>query len=236
MAKNKNIAKVSNSFLESLIQNNNATTLKTIFYISKSDLVTTGEDLMTFRIDIKDMCEYCNLDAKTLRRNLKKMVETSVNIKHADGEAYISLIPFVDIKHNGSLEVKMFKEVLNELIAVKNKFTIIDVSNIMKLSSKHSLKMIQLVERINNYSDNVAKRKTMTLKELNAFFGVKYSRVGQIVSNVLEPAKREIDQYSKLSFIYEVEYDKTDITVRGRAKAVGVVIDVVRNTPQPQLF
>ena len=236
MAKNKNMAKISNDFLEGFIKNNNATTLKMMFYIAKSSLEVTKGDLMTFGINVKDMCSYCNIDVKTLRRSFKAMSETSVTITRDDGVRYISLIPYVDIRYNGELEVKMFKEVLDELIAVKNRFTIIDVSNVMRFKSKHSLKMIQLVERINGYSDNVAKRKHYTLDDLNALFGVNYKRLLDVERKVIQPAKRELDQYSKISFIYRLEYDKDDITTPGRAKAVSLVLDVVRNTPQPLLF
>jgi len=236
MAKNKNMAKISNDFLEGFIKNNNVTTLKMMFYVAKSSLEVTKGELMTFGINAKDMCSYCNIDIKTLRRNFKKMSETSITLNDDKGVRYISLIPYVDIRYNGELEVKMFKEVLDELIAVKNRFTIIDVSNVMRFKSKHSLKMIQLVERINGFSDNVAKRKHYTLDDLNALFGVNYKRLLDIERYVIQPSKKELDEYSKISFVYRLEYDKDDITTPGRAKAVSLVLDVVSNTPQPSLF
>jgi len=236
MAKNKNMAKISNDFLEGFIKNNNVTTLKMMFYVAKSSLEVTKGELMTFGINTKDMCSYCNIDIKTLRRNFKKMSETSVTLSDDKGVRYISLIPYVDIRYNGELEVKMFKEVLDELIAVKNRFTIIDVSNVMRFKSKHSLKMIQLVERINGFSPDVAKRKRYTLDDLNALFGVNYKRLLDFERKVIQPAKKELDEYSKISFVYRLEYDKDDITTPGRAKAVSLVLDVVNNTPRPLLF
>jgi len=191
---------------------------------------------MTFGIDTKEMCTYCNIDVKTLRRNLKQMTETSIALPDDKGVRYISLMPYVDIRYKGQLEIKMFKEVLDELIAVKNRFTIIDVSTIMKFKTKHSLKMIQLVERINSYSENVAKRKHYTLDELNLLFGVQYKRLVDLERKVIKPSKLELDQYSKISFVYRLDYDKDDITSPGRAKAVSLVLDVVNNTPQPNLF
>jgi len=236
MAKNQNIAKISNDFLESLMRGNNATALKVIFYIAKSPLEIKNGDLMTFAIDSKKMCSYCNIDTKTLRRNLKQMTQTSISLKYDKGERYISLMPYVDIRYNGEIEVRMFTEVMREILDVKNRFTIIDVSNLMRFTSKHSLKMIQLVERIASYSANVAKRKRYTLDELNSLFGVNYKRLVDLERYVIVPAKLELDQYSTKSFVYRLDYDKDDITSPGRAKAVAVVLDVINNTPQPSLF
>lgn len=236
MTKNKNMAKISNDFLESLIKSNSATALKVVFYIAKSTLQVKNTDLMTFGIDIKDLCSYCNMDVKTLRRNLKQMTKTSIKLVDDEGVRYISLMPYVDMRYNGQLEVKMFTEILRELLSVQSRFTIIDVSNVMRLSSKHSLKMIQLIERIASYSPNVAKRKRYTLDELNALFGVNYKRLVDLERYVIVPAKLELDQYSTKSFEYRLYYDKDDITSPGRAKAVAVVLDVINNTPQPTLF
>jgi len=236
MSKNKNMAKVSNDFLESLVKNNNTTAFKLIFYIARSNLSVQQGEIMTFNIDSKALCDYCNIDAKTLRRNLKLMTQTSVNLSRDDGELFISLLPYVEINYSGNIQVKMFTMILNEIIAVQNRFTIIDVQNIMSLTSKHSIKMIQLLERINGFSDNVAKRKRYTLAELNTLFGVKYSRLGLLVTKIIEPVMVELDQYSKLSFSYSVEYDKKTVTSPGRSKAVSIVIDLRRNTPQPLLF
>lgn len=236
MAKNKNMAKISNGFLESFMLNNNATALKMIFYISKSGLVVDPSAFMHFKIDIKALCDYCNIDVKTLRRNLKQLTEVSVALPYEKGVRYISLLPYVDIGHNGVLEVKMFKEILDELIAVQSRFTVIDVRNIMALTSKNSLKMIQLLERINGYSPDVPKRKRYTLEELNSLFGVKYGRLGLFVAKILEPVRVELTSYSKLTFSYSIEYDKKDLTSPGRPKAVAIVIDLLTNHPQPSLF
>ena len=236
MTKNKNMAKISNDFLESLIKSNSATALKVVFYVAKSTLQVNNSEMMTFGIDTKELCSYCNIDVKTLRRNLKQMTKTSIKFEDEGGCRYISLMPYVDMRYNGQLEIRMFTEILSELLNVQNRFTIIDVSNVMRLSSKHSLKMIQLIERIASYSPSVAKRKRYGLDELNALFGVNYKRLVEFERNVIKPSKIELDKYSKISFDYRLEYDKENITTPGRAKAVSLVVDVVNNTPRPTLF
>ena len=52
---------------------------------------------------------------------------------------------------------------------------------------------------------------------------------------MLKKAKIDLDNNSKISFVYDINYDKEAHTV-GRAKAVGVTIHLIDNTPNPTLF
>ena len=45
----------------------------------------------------------------------------------------------------------------------------------------------------------------------------------------------DLDDNSKLSFIYQINYDKERSSV-GRSKAVSVTIDLIDNSPRPKLF
>jgi plasmid replication initiation protein len=107
----------------------------------------------------------------------------------------------------------------------------IDTRTLMKLKSKHSLRLLPMLQRISQYSDDVAKRKVFKLDELNLLFGTKYKRFADIQRKVLEPIKDELDAHSRLSFIYEVDYDYFDA---GRPKVISITLDVIDS--QPRLF
>ena len=92
--------------------------------------------------------------------------------------------------------------------------------------------MLLLLERINNFSENVAKRKFYELDELNKLFGTKYTSYYNFEKFVLIPAKKDLDVHSNISFIYTKNKDK--IKTRGRARIVGITIDLTSN--QPSLF
>ena len=53
----------------------------------------------------------------------------------------------------------MFKKIIMLIAELKNKFTIIDLDNLMQLESKHSVRMVQLLEYIRGFSssDTVAE-------------------------------------------------------------------------------
>jgi hypothetical protein len=75
----------------------------------------------------------------------------------------------------------------------------------------------------------VAKRKTYDLNDLNGFFGTKYKKFNDIERKILIPVKEELDANSKITFIYETDYDYFDV---GRPKAISITIDVVEIAPR----
>lgn len=228
-------AYISNALIESFVKKGNIAAFKILFYIAKSKLEIEGA-IMALSIDIKKLCEFCNIDSKTLHRNIKQMTATSISISDNKSESYITVIPYARFDHNGGLEIKMFKEVLELIQRTKNQFTVIDTAQIVKLSSKHSIRMTMLLEHIAGFDEHIAKRKYYTLEELNLMFGTNYKRLKQFEVEILTKTKEELDSSSKLSFEYTIKYDKESATI-GRAKAVGITIDVItRQSHQPSLF
>lgn len=228
-------AKISNKLIESFIQRNNLIALKTLFYIAQFDLqLVQNQRMQTLKIDLDDLCKVINAHRDTLRKNIKKMQRTILTFETEDGVEDIVVIPRAEYCYGKkTLEIDMYTKVLNLVAQVQKQFTTIDMRYIMALENKHSVRMLALLERIKNYQNNVAKRKHLTLEELNLFFGTHYKRIAEFERKILKPVQDELSQKAKLSFIYEIEYQSIG---RGRPKAVGVVIDLVMNTPQPSLF
>jgi len=227
---NKNNTSVSNSLIESFVSKNNVVALKILFYISKGKLDPKEQELVHFKIDSKNLCNYCNIDMQTLRRNLKQMTETSLTfVQEKEYVEYISVIPKVKVLYGGYIEFTMFNRVLKLIQEVENKFTVINLTNLMKLKSKHSIKMIQLLEMIQGFSKNIAKRKYYDLESLNGLFGTKYKTVYEFERRILKNTKIELDEVSNLSFTYSKKLDKEDIGTAGRPKAVGLYIELLDN-------
>lgn len=227
--KKNNLAKISNSLIESFVKKNNLGALKILFYISKNDVVYGSDELVTLRFNVKELSSYCNINSRTLYRNIKQMQETSVSFVIDDNyEENITVIPYSKIEYNGFIELKLFKKILTLVSQVKNKFTIIDLENLMKLKSKHSVRMIQLLEMIDSFSENIAKRKTYDLDDLNGMFGTNYKRIKEFERKILVPVKSELDEISYLTFLYQINYDNP-LHTRGRPRAISVTIDLVSN-------
>ncbi|NCB82688.1 MAG: RepB family plasmid replication initiator protein [Bacilli bacterium] len=228
------LCKIDNQLIEAFVKKGNLPAFKILFFIASSNIEITG-DIMKFNLDTKSICERCNIDLKTLKRNVKQMTETSISIIDEQSESYMTVIPKAKFNYSGKLEITMLKEVLQLVKATQNQFTIINASKVMKLGSKHSVRMLMLLEYIKGFDEHVAKRKHYDLEEMNLMFGTNYKKITDLERFILVPVKEELDATSRLSFVYEVHKDKPTATV-GRAKALGVIIDLVQNTPQRTLF
>ena len=234
--KSNNIVKIKNDLVEAFVKNNNLTALKILFYIARTapgEIIL--EDVTSIKMNTKDICEYCKLDIKTITRNLKQMQKTSISWKDEKAESFVSILPKCRIEYGGKIEITMFKEILQMILNVKNKYTSINVEQLMQLKSKHSARMILLLERIQGFSSNVPKLAKYSLEELNYLFGTHYKRLGEFEREVLKKVKIDLDKFSRISFVYEKKMDKEKVTP-GRAKGVGIIIYLIDNNPQPSLF
>ncbi len=233
--KKSNIVKIKNDLVESFVKQNNLTALKILFYIAYDCEKIPAGDIIKIKMNTKDICEYCKVDIKTITRNLEQMQKTSISWTDEKSKSFVSVLPKCHIEFGGNIEITMFKEVIQMIVDVKSKYTSVNAEQLMRLKSKHSARMILLLEMINGFDEHIPKLKRYDLDELNLLFGTNYKRLGQFEQEVLKKAKRDLDDNSKLSFVYDVNYDKEAHTV-GRAKAVGVTIHLIDNNPQPKLF
>lgn len=230
-----NLAKISNSLIEAFVSKNNLGALKILFYIAKGKIEIDEREIREIHIDTNSACEYCKIDIKTLKRNLKQMSETSISFidDKNDITEYITVIPYIKIT-NKKIELKMFSKILNLVAETKNRFTIIDVENLMQLRSKHSVRMIQLLEMIKGFGADIPKRKRYLLEDLNGMFGTEYTRLKEFERKILAPVKAELDDKSDLSFVYETVFE--DSVKQGRPSAIGVVIDLLDNQRRQRRF
>jgi hypothetical protein len=233
--KKSNVVKIKNDLVESFIKQNNLTALKILFYIAYDCQKLPSGDIVKIKMSTKDICEYCKVDIKTIVRNLEQMQKTSISWTDEKKKSFVSVLPKCEIVYGGNIELTMFKEILQMIVDVKSKYTTINAEQLMLMKSKHSARMLLLLEMINGFDKDIPKLKKYDLEELNLLFGTNYKRLGQFEQEVLKKAKQDLDNNSKLSFVYDINYDKEMNTV-GRAKAVGVTIHLIDNNPKPTLF
>jgi plasmid replication initiation protein len=233
--KKSGIVKIKNDLIESFIKQNNLTALKVLFYLAYECENVPDEQIITVRMDTKQLLEFCNLDTKTLIRNLEKMQKTSISWSTAKSKKFISVLPKCEIVYGGQVQITLFREVLELIYDVKNKYTLVNSEQLMLMRSKHSARMLLLLEMINGFDAHIPKLKRFTLDEINQLFGTNYKRMGQFEQEVLKKSQSDLDDNSKITFTYQINYDK-DVNVVGRAKAVGVTIFLKDNNPQPKLF
>jgi len=226
--KYKPFQKISNNFIDNTINKNNINAIKTIFYLATIlDKFNFDLKLDTVKIDLKKMLKYTEMNRQEIRNNLKLMQETSITFinEKEEWEKYIVLIPEIHISYgSNSITIDLYSKIAKLIVEVKNNYTYIDTQILMSLKSKHSIRILPLLEKIKGYDAHVGKRKTMSLNALNDFFGTKYKRIPDIERRVLKPAQKELDNSPTLTFIYQV---RMECFGRGRPKATSVTIDLV---------
>jgi plasmid replication initiation protein len=144
-------------------------------------------------------------------------------------------LPYCMANYDGYLDVQIYAGILKMTHAL-SAYSLVDASTFADLKSAHSIRMLMLLNRINSFGTNVAKRKRYNLEELNEMFDTNYKTIPEFNRRVLSVAKAELDEKSKLTFLFEQRKDKEERTV-GRAKVVEVIIDLIeRKDYQPKLF
>lgn len=215
--------KISNSFVNSLITKNNYLTLKILFYMVLNGKVEKEKNLNKITLDLIELKKVLNLDFKNLRQNIKNIQKTLITIRENKNIIDISLIPKVVYNYEKQfIEIFIFDEILKELKDLKNKFTIIDLTNLINLKNKHSIRLLTILENIESYND-VSKVRYFEKKELNEIFDTNYAGIKEIERSVIIPIQNELNQFSKLTFLYDLIYDIDTLKV-GRKPLKGIKI------------
>lgn len=161
--------KISNDFLLNTIEKNNTSTLKTLFYIAtilrNLDLSNYKKnELVTIEINKKELQEYTMISDDTLRRNIKQMQQTSITFIDEENKTQsgVSLIPRYEIKFGkNKIELDLYSQIAKMIIDVEANYTFMNVKNVMKLDSKHSIRMLGLLNNLDTYSINPTDKKTL---------------------------------------------------------------------------
>lgn len=229
--------KISNDFIDNTIKKNNLVCLKIMFYLAsilKKQDITDIEDtnLVYTVIDTRELLKYIHCNVKDIKQNLTAMQETSISFvdekkKMVEG---MNLLPYFNIRYGrNQTEVKLFKRIAEMIIEVEKNYTFINTKLLMKVKSKHTLRFLPFLTHIDNYDSPALPRKTMDINQINDFFGTNYKTIYAIECNILKPIKNELDDFSRLSFIYEVNFDT--LGQAGRPKAISITIDLVNREP-----
>jgi plasmid replication initiation protein len=221
---------LANNLFQAFIKNNSLIGLKLAIVLSgaKKHIEYDTENRVFLEVD--NLCKIIKCTRKELSNNLKKATSVSfsyVNSEGGHGHTH-PIHSYEYVKKNKYLVLEVSsraKELFISLGKGAYSFSDANANNLMGLKHKHSLRMQLLLEQINSFSDDVAKRKRYTLEELNGYFGTNYSRYIDLKRKILDPVKKEIDFSSSLTFEYEMSEELSS----GKRKIKEVVIDIKEN-------
>lgn len=224
--------KIANTFIENAIHKSNFSALKTIYYLStilsKVDMSNMKDDkIIGIKIDKRAMLNFTELTADTIIKTVKRMQETAITFIDENDNTIegMNLLPrYKFIPNKNIVEFDLYVRIARMIVDVKKNYTNINIKNLMLLKNSHTLRTLAMLTRISQYDEHIPKRKTMTLDELNLFFGTKYKSWSSIEREIIKPVQEELNKSSTLSFIYESNFERLG---RGRPKFKDIVIDII---------
>jgi len=239
--KPKTHQKISNTFIENAIHKSNFSSLKTLYFLAtvleETDLKNIRDDkIIGIKVNKKDMLKFTGLSANTILKTTKQMQETAITFVDKDGTIEgMNLLPrYRFVPNKNIVELDLYVRVAKMIVNVKEKYTFMNIKELMLVKNVHSLRLLALLNKLLQYDKDVPKRKVMTLDELNLFFGTKYKSWSILELKILKPIKEDLDNNSKISFVYESNFENLG---RGRPAFKDVTIDVItRNNFQGKLF
>jgi len=218
--------KISNSFIENAIVNKTNISIKIIYYLATiiKDF-DYSENLNTIIIDANKMFEYTDLKITDIKNNFRKMQQTSITFldENKNIEENIALIPRIkfDFNRKKIIEIDIYSKIAKLIHDVKEKYSFLKINELMKLKNKHSIRLLPILEMINQFEKPAIKQKTYTLEDLNVIFNTNYKRYPEIERKVLKKIQEELDNGFRLTFEYEMKFESLG---KGRPSITGVII------------
>ena len=195
----------------------------------------------TVTIDYEKALAFTGITDAEFTRTLKAM--QSVSITFIDEvekyEEYINLLPRIKrLYGKKQVEIDLYAKVARLIVDVPKQIggTMLNVKEICKLKSKHSVRLLPILHMINGFDYPAKKEKTYTLEDLNQIFGVKYRNLNEIEDRILKDVQHELNTTSKMGFEYDVNTGYNGIA-KGRPKALSITITpIIRKYVQGELL
>jgi plasmid replication initiation protein len=240
MAKGKlkthGVVKLDNNLIDAKL-NLSAQGKKIVLFTAKilqDNEVKVTSDTVTVSTTVTALANFLGVSSDSyrfIRTNLQELQKTLITLHKPHSVVDLVLMYRSEYFEDGRVELTFAKDLQPLFADMKEKYTGLLLGEVLRLRSKYSLRVYELCMMLHNRD---YKRKEYTLKELKELWGIPPKHNwGQIVTRVLDPAKKELDEKCKISFEYQAKAPMNGV---GRPRVKSVIIDVVQNKPQPSLF
>jgi len=185
-----------------------------LLLLSKIDPNNNDQNL-SFRVDAKNFAtllglEYTNNVYRDLKSITKRFLSRVLEIQEDDTILQTHVVRSIYYRTSkGYLDVKISDEIIPYLIGLKSNFTQYKISQAIKLSSRHAIRIYELLKK----QETIGER-TLFLDDLKKKLGIssnQYKRYSDLQKDVLEISKREINSKTDLVIDYQTLKDNKKI-------------------------
>lgn len=136
-----------------------------------------------------------------IRKIVKGMMDKKVIINTSKSELITNWVSSIEyIKNTGIIELEFSEKLVPYLLQLKEQYTKYDIKNILYLKNKYSIRIFELLKQY----EKIGKRE-IKIDDLKKMLGCenKYKQFKEFKRNVLEIAKKEVNEHTDIDFEYK---------------------------------
>lgn len=182
-------------------------------------------ELKTHIISVKELCDICGIELNgknylNFKNSIKSLSDKSFWIDTEDSTTLIRWIEKAKIhKFNDTIEIGLNEELKPYLLLLKENFTRYELTNILTMKSKYSIRLYELLKSYSHLHSEIQ----YSIEELKSILHTaKYSDYKNFRVNVLDIATSEINEVSDIFISYE--------PIRERRKIVSIKFTIENKT------
>lgn len=137
------------------------------------------------------------------------------DISYEDDDDWVSIgiieAPHIN-KRSRTVDFRVDARIWNCILDFSAGFRKYNMKIAWSFKSAFSMRLYELVSGQKLTRDLCEKYLTFTIEELKAMLGLsnKYSRTNDFIKRVIEPAKKELDEFAPYTFTYELKKEKVE--------------------------
>ena len=185
------------------------------------------------KVNLDTLYAETNIGFEETKEAFDKFEKTSMHFIDKENKKRIScsVMPRVEWENTKNVVIYMYAELMHLILELQY-FISMNLFKILSFRSKHTLRFYELLNKVKkqNYPEF-----EFTLEEFNKAFDTNYKNWYDIKRKIIEPAKKELDEKSHITFEM---LEKIDLNwkKRGKKPIKSIKFFATKNTPQPILF
>jgi plasmid replication initiation protein len=197
---------------------------KRFFICLVSQVNPEDEDFKMYKVSFQEYASFLSLDYDNVKKTLPKITKKLMKkvIEYEDDDCIYQwsvLCKAIHLKKTGDVYVQFHPDLKPMLLGLKGHFTMYKLEYILKLKSKHAIRMYEIIKANEfkdskyfrlSWNDNAAPKeyKKMLADEysqpdIQKLFGTSYKKFYEFEKYVLKPAQEELLKHTDVFFTYE---------------------------------
>jgi hypothetical protein len=183
---------------------------------------TDDKDFEDYTVNLAELAEFFKVTKSRsfyaeVQQATRDLMDTTIDISMGKRRRYTHFVSFVEyVEGEASILIRFDKALKPYLLNLQNNFTTYELAAVMNFKTSYGIRFYEFLKMRQNMGKGGKFYIQYSILELKEKLGIaldEYTKTNDLKKRVIEPALREINEYSDLSIIFkELEYPK-----KGRA-------------------